>query len=129
MGRKSKFFIVNITFILIFIFGLAISFSSKALAQEIPETPGTVDTATPSPIPVDLSSTETQIPGDPAVSPTMKSNCLAQVPSLRKKTYHPRKSTLYPDGLISFGVMQEIRQYPNPYHVTCLRMMQASPLP
>ncbi len=52
MGRKSKFFVVNITFILIFIFGLAISFNSKALAQEIPTaTPGILETATPSPVP------------------------------------------------------------------------------
>jgi hypothetical protein len=49
MAQKSRYFVVNVAFVIILVFSLAISFNSSAIAQESPTaTPEILETATPS---------------------------------------------------------------------------------
>ena len=59
MGRKSKYFIVNITTVIILVLTLVLSFNMTVLAQESPTaTPEILETATPLVVPTDLVGTE-----------------------------------------------------------------------
>ena len=112
MGRKSKFFIVYIAFILIFVFGLAFSFNSTALAQEIPTaTSEILETATPSVVPPDILGTEIPTTKSPYLIPTIEPTSIqTSTPAIEVSPVSGQVSTITGRFSIIWGDFKEFCQ-------------------